>query len=525
MSSNSANGFTKNIGLSNKNLEDKPSGRSNQLFWMVCILTTCVKVLLFPTYHSTDFEVHRNWLAITHSLPLDQWYINAKSQWTLDYPPFFAWFEYFLSYFAQFVDPKMLDVNNLEHISFGTKIFQRTTVIFADSIYAYGIKEISQTFHWSEQGYATLILLALCNVGLLIVDHIHFQYNGFLLGVLMVSISRVTRISEESQLLQGAFWFAVLLNLKHLYIYVAPAFIVWLLRWYCFKDRRPVMRIFKLGSIVLITVAFSFGPFVKQLPQVMTRLFPFKRGLVHAYWAANAWALYTGFDKVLLVIWKRLDWLTASGSASMTGGLVQEYSYAVLPTPTPLATLVITFISMLPALWNLFTKKTATSPQHFTRCVVLCALTSFMFGWHVHEKAILTAIIPLCALATIDALSAKIFIILSAAGHTALLPLLHQINLAPLRILLLLVYTLLSIATLSSLHKKPILKKYELFYITVLPLLPIYETGLHKLVFSESLPFLPLALTSLYCAIGVTYCWLYYYIMLFKDTKRTFVSN
>ncbi|XP_077447887.1 dolichyl pyrophosphate Glc1Man9GlcNAc2 alpha-1,3-glucosyltransferase isoform X2 [Stigmatopora argus] len=499
-----------------------------------------LKTLFINAYHSTDFEVHRNWLAITHSLPVSRWYHENTSEWTLDYPPLFAWFEYGLSHFARHFDDQMLVVENLNYSSPATVLFQRLSVIFTDVLFIYAARECCKCIK-TQKGALDILnspsfvlaVLLLWNFGLLLVDHIHFQYNGFLFGFLLLSIAK----HLQSQHLQGALLFAILLNLKHIYLYVAPAYGVFLLRSYCFMQDRsdgsirwrsfsPV-RLVALGCIVVGVCALSFGPFVAmgQASQVLSRLFPFKRGLCHAYWAPNAWALYNVLDKSLATVALRFKLVseTTLPRASMTGGLVQEFRHSVLPSVSPFVTILCTLLSMLPALASIWRRP--RGPRGFLRCLLLCGLASFTFGWHVHEKAILIAVLPLSLLAVESREDAGIFLVLATTAHYSLFPLLFTPAELLLKFALMLIFTIFSFAALTRLHSASgrLLRPPEAFYLSGLAVVAVGCEVIFPLSpWQRKMPFLPLLATSAYTSLGVGYSFLRLYAtMLRRDGGKS----
>ena len=146
-------------------------------------------------------------------------------------------------------------------------------------------------------------LSILLSPGLLIIDHVHFQYNGFLYGILVWSL---VLARKQSTLLGSGLVFGCLLCFKHIYLYLAPAYFVYLLRVYCLSPR-SIFRIrfhncLKLGIGLVVIFGAAFGPFYYwgQMDQLLSRLFPFSRGLCHAYWAPNVWALCSFADRILV---------------------------------------------------------------------------------------------------------------------------------------------------------------------------------------------------------------------------------
>ena len=530
---------------------------------LACLLSAQLLLALTPgLYRSTDFEVHRNWLAVTSSLPLAEWYRDATSPAaTLDYPPLFAWFERALAAAARLVLPAPVarDALRLQaepHASEGCVLFQRLTVVVtglalagaawwaggvggksggggisahgmsadgmsADGMSAAGMSAAGMSAAgmsaagmsaagMSAAGMSAvaaaaalrknlLFFLIACDAGLLLVDHVHFQYNGWLLALLLVSVLLVERgggvggagvghndedsgdedisaaaaaVAASPRWSRAAYFFlasvafSALLNAKHLFAHAAPAFFVYLLRGYVLQPapvapgegkaitttttrgttktttttRRTttaaaaLARLGLLAAAVVAVFGASLGPFYAAgaLPDLAARLFPFGRGLLHAYWAPNAWALYAALDKALALLFAPSSSRSAAGAAgtaaaaaaavaslggtndqsspllplpllpktpkaaSMSGGLVGVAEFALLPQAGPRAAAAATLLSMLPSLAALWRRP---DPRRFAAAVAHGCLCGFMFGYHVHEKAALTFLVPMALLA------------------------------------------------------------------------------------------------------------------------------
>eukprot|EP00755_Sulcionema_specki_P040006 Sspe_Gene.113896::Locus_98687_Transcript_1_1_Confidence_1.000_Length_1605::g.113896::m.113896/K03849/ALG8; alpha-1,3-glucosyltransferase len=320
----------------------------------------------------------------------------------------------------------MLDLHNLDYSSPATVTFQRLSVIVADvllyaavAIYLSGDK-LSRGDYWWRLGLVVLY------PGLLMVDNIHFQYNGFLYGLWVLSLIAA---DKGRYVLCGGI-FAVVLCFKHIYMYMAPAYFFFLLHRYCLTSPTvlgKVGRTVQLGAVVVAVFAVCFGPFAVAglLPAVLRRMFPWGRGLCHAYWAPNLYAVYNILDMVMARL------LGRSGETSVnTRGLVDQHepgmpTHAVLPSVTPAAAMALTVLLAL----VLVSRPLRANPRG--ELGTLCALSSIAFfaaSWHVHEKAILMVVLPL-AICTPPRLHRNIAVV----GALTLFPLLPD---APAKILL-----------------------------------------------------------------------------------------
>lgn len=129
-----------------------------------------------------------------------------------------------------------------------------------------------------------------------------------------------------------------------------------------------------------------------------------------------------------------------------------DTSFAVLPDIVPLTCFLLTLGAQVVRSYSLHAVPIANNNQPvllrllykptweaFVGAVTLCGYASFLFGWHVHEKAILLVIIPFSLIALHDRRFFGAFRPLAVAGHVSLFPLLFTAAEFPIKT----VYTIL----------------------------------------------------------------------------------
>lgn len=529
-------------------MQDNPSPTKYSLFniWGV---TLALKALLTIGYHSTDFDVHRNWLAITHNLPVAKWYLENTSQWTLDYPPFFAYFEWALSHLVPsfVVSDGCLSIVEKGIYGLPTIYFQRLSVIVSEVVLFASLQWYLATSksHLETRRAFVVALSLVLSPGLLIIDHIHFQYNGMMYGLLVLMINS----ARLEKYLWCGFWFSTLLCFKHIYLYLAPAVFVFLLRVYCLNLQYDTKKSFldnavrmvqwtnslKLGLVVIGVFALAFGPFVyyNVIPNVVERLFPFSRGLTHAYWAPNIWAIYSFFDRLLIQVYHRIPLSRIPLQRifqfdvkmlndpkmlkSTTRGIVGDIEFLVLPRIPPKLTFLLTLFYQVMALIPLFMQPTY---ERFIGALSLCGYASFLFGWHVHEKAVLIIIFPLSFLVARDKRLLAPFNLLASCGYVSLFPLIFTCEEWLIKVTYVLLWYVIYYFMFRNIVQVPtklvrpgayvlerVTNLYILGLVPMVLVVSLMELLEHKFELMKKLEFMRLMIVSVYCAVGVVSLW------------------
>ena len=156
--------------------------------------------------------------------------------------------------------------------------------------------------------------------------------------------------------------------------------------------------------------------------------------------------------------------------------------------------------------------------------MTLCGYASFLFGWHVHEKAVLLIIIPFSLIALKDRRYFSAFRPLAVAGHVSLFPLLFTAAEFPIKTVYTVMWLVLFLFAFDRVAPVPerarifIFDRFSLLYITVAIPLIVYTSLVHRLIFGrDRYEFLPLMFTSSYSALGVVGSWVGFMVIYFMS--------
>ncbi|KAK4535560.1 hypothetical protein CDCA_CDCA05G1585 [Cyanidium caldarium] len=517
---------------------------------LVCLF----KVLLWRAPYSTDFGVHWHWKRQLAVQPLRQWYTEGTGAPFLDYPPWFGYWEAAWGRVARTLRIEWRPGGALTAAPAAVVAFQRATVLLGDSALLWGTWRLLQQSQFDDPPRLAWHAVSVwAHPGLLLVDHVHFQYNGMVIGVLLAALADwgalwQRRRSRDRKRPRGratagragraAMLYAAAVCLKHTTaLGVAPAVAAMALSvgaW-----RQP--EVWLGGGAVLASALLPFWvsgraagmPARSFWAALLHRLVPLgERGLLHAYWAPNAYALLAAADKLLAALLRLAArrcptgptctalqaWWMRAPLARNTAGLVETGGggFRLLPPVTPRLSLLLTLCSTAPAASALLRRPPPASTARRTRdrlwllAVAQCSLGYFLFGWHMHEKALL---LPSILTSLACGADHPVSVLLNAACIYAMFPLIGEPSMRLLRTVLLLTYVLWvwpAAAPPPPPSSRQRLRLRLLLRLYVAVGLPLLELTQSAVPWSRlGLPFAPLLLTSTYTALAVLYAWVH----------------
>ncbi|KZZ90545.1 glucosyltransferase [Moelleriella libera RCEF 2490] len=200
-----------------------------------------------------DYEAQRHWMEITTQLPVSQWYFHDLQWWGLDYPPLTAYHSWIMGKIGAFIDPNWFTLYESRGSDDPTlKVFMRATVIVSEYlIYVPAVVVFSRKYSrlngvatWTSSVALVAILMQPATI---LIDHVHFQYNTVMLGLVLACINSM--LAERYK--WSAVFFVAALAFKQMALYYAFSVFAYLLGK-CIVPRLDPAR---LLSIALVTVA------------------------------------------------------------------------------------------------------------------------------------------------------------------------------------------------------------------------------------------------------------------------------
>ena len=386
------------------------SGKFKSLESTSCQLNQSSPGFQNPPMHG-DYEAQRHWMEITTQLPVSQWYFHDLEYWGLDYPPLTAYHSWLLGKIGGIINPSWFALFASRGLDDpALKIFMRATVIVSEYliyipaavIFVRRLSKLQGVNTWTASVALVAILM---QPGIILIDHVHFQYNTVMLGLVLASMSSIL----AGRYMWSCVFFVFALGFKQMALYYAPAIFAYLLGVCIFPrinfprflsiavvtvsafailflpmflgalydarrgvDARPdlfghfaPLPIFSQYSFMINYKAWYY-PIIQQSAQIIHRVFPFARGLFEDK-VANFWC-------ALNVVVK-----------------LRKYPSELLQQ----ASLLATMAAITPPCLVIFLKP---RKELVPLALATTAWAFFLFSFQVHEKSVLLPLMPMTVL-------------------------------------------------------------------------------------------------------------------------------